>query len=176
MIGSQGGALINDRGDRYYAGAGGAVGGLSAPGRNYAYLVGSGASEYHRFTPVLTESVPCVDCNGGGGPVIVIDPPPPIGGGDTGGGGGGGGTGGGGVTPVTPVSPIGGVRDNTNVSVLQMVQEIIKGNGIPQRTNTGPMFLFTPGTPGESGGFNMKMMLVLVVVGILGFVAYKKFA
>lgn len=50
MIGSLGGATVDSDGNRNYPGSGGAIGGISFPGGNWAYFSGAG-SEYNRFTP-----------------------------------------------------------------------------------------------------------------------------
>lgn len=50
MIASLGGAEVNSKGARNYAGSGGMVGGLSPKGANWSYWTGAGLG-YNRFTP-----------------------------------------------------------------------------------------------------------------------------
>lgn len=181
MIGSLGGTIIDKQGNRVTPGAGGAVGGLSAPGRNYGYLVGAGGDAYYRFTPTQNMSIqppndpgncpnpPCI-------PPIIVDPPPP-----------------GGPTidppPPPPPPPTGGGVDcttgncngrddeaTTQATIFSIFSSLLKGNGIPQRTNQGPIYLFTPGQASSGGGVNMKMILLVAIVAAAGWFAYKKFA
>ena len=194
-IANYGGAVVSVNGDRDYPGAGGTVGGLSAPGKGNAYIGGAGA-EYNTFTPAVISDQVMVSgiASFPGGPrprsssseqvepPIILspnDPPPgPI------------------ITPpstpTTPTTPTGGCigcnnqtasdptgtfssTATTNPTIMEIVRNLL-GRTRDPATGNGPVYLFSP-QPGEAnGGFPMKQIMILGALAFGGFWLYKKYA
>lgn len=184
MIGSLGGATIDSDGNRNYPGSGGAVGGLSFPGGNWAYFGGAGAM-YNRFTPnnsnldaaisgdnVMMRIQPgdgiCSPDLGfpcpGGGDDIIIHP------------------------QVTTNNPCAGNSAQscatTDIPIEKPplsqsgLDDLIAGLLAPgSRTSVAsvpPIFSFNPNTSGGSG-VDMKKIGIIAIVILVAFFAYKKY-
>lgn len=182
MIASYGGAIIDRYGNREFIGSGGAVGGLSAPGRNYSYMLGAG-EVYNSFTPkdagpgydnnIEPPHGPCpldTYCPPVDYPPIEPPPPTPTPPGGT--------TTGGTTLPCVGrscggVPTVGGIKDGLS----DLITGLLGAGPKAAAGSSGPVYLFTP-QPGEStvGGIGMKQLLVLVVIGVAGWFLVKKYA
>lgn len=181
MIASYGGMTIDKDGNRDFAGAGGAVGALSAPGRNYAYIMGAGPS-YERFTPTPQgENVhPPIEPSCLPGDDYCwhppIDPDPPVGG-----------CVGSGCPPVDPppndpptsggCSVPGACTDREpeiDPTLGSLINRLL-GSGLKSRDSSGPVYLFTsqPGTSG--GGFDLKKIGIIAALAFGGWWLYNKY-
>lgn len=181
MIKSLGGGIVLKDGSIAYPGSGGTVGGLSEPGRNYAYIMGAGA-EYYRTDPRLNSSIITPDLppddnppgpgpNGPGGPPIQPN-----------GGAGGGSIGNGGGTPIVTATGSDcrfnncGDRGRVSGGISDLVQTLLSSNP-NKRELGGPVYLFSPqpGAAGGSAGISPVMVLAVAGLGVVGWFAYKRF-
>ncbi len=181
MIRSLGGGVILKDGSVSYPGSGGTVGGLSEPGRNYAYIMGAG-QQYFRTDPrvnssIITPDLPPDDNPPGPGPNGPGTPPI-----QPNGGAGGGSIGNGGGSPtVTPTGSgcsFGNCGDRGRISggVMEVIQSLLSSNP-NKRDIGGPVYLFTPqpGAAAGGGGVSPQMILIVGAIGAAGYFAYKKF-
>lgn len=202
MIGSMGGMELDASNNRDWPGSGGMVGGVTPTSRNYSWALGVG-EKYNTFTPSPMNILPpiiddgCVYCRdpefpsplpdypsdpgypgGGGGPLPAPVPTPtptpsptptpdpvptndPPGGPVVGG------------TPL-PTDPLPG-------TVGSLIERLLEGIGLRQGVQSQPLNIFQPAQPAApqqstGGAMNMRSLVVLAVLGFVGFWLYKKYA
>lgn len=179
MIANYGGMNIDAAGNREFPGSGGMVGGLSAPGKNYAYLLGAG-SEYHSFTPQSSNAILPYDIppdipppsdfpNQAPEPQQVPVPVPTIPWTPT---------------PTTPTTTTPGdqtppttttpTTTQPSTTVMDIIKQLIQGGGSGSGKQE-PVYLFTPAQPVQSsGGISMMNIIVLAGLAVAAWFAYTK--